>query len=90
LKTLAKGRLIEAQLNVLFFTANKIVAFVTILSAVLMGDDVTPAQAVKLIGWLEFARAMIFGLFPLGVIHVAELRWSMVRIQVKRNKLVWI
>lgn len=69
----------------IYFLSHKVIALATVAAAIAMGKTVTPVQAVKLIGWLEFARAMAFGLFPLAVVSFTEMCLSLRRIQVRKR-----
>ena len=82
LSALHTTRYLEAQVSLTYFSCTKLATFAIVLTTVLLKQDVSPEQALILLGWMEVARNMSCGILPFAVVNTAEMYYALQRLQV--------
>ena len=82
LSALRTTRYLETQVSLTYFACTKLATFAVLLTTILLAKDVSPEEALILLGWMELARNWSCGILPFAVMATAEMYYALQRIQV--------
>ena len=85
-----KARIMDTQLLNAINMCSKIIAFFTIISYVLLTNELSLQQVLILLAWLENMRFILFMIFGSNLMFVAKGYYSSLRVQVRTTHSVFI